>query len=446
MRRFIAWGFVALIAFCGAAAFAGKGAGYIDYEEFVLGNGLRVILSEDKSVPVVAVNIWYHVGSANEEDGRSGFAHLFEHMMFEGSARVANGEHTKLVQNAGGNVNATTNTDRTFYWEVLPSNQLNLALWLEADRMRALAVTNATFENQRSAVKEERLMRVDNQPYGAAFQTLDTLAYDFKPYSHTIIGKMEDLDAAQVEDVQKFFNKFYNPNNAVLAIVGDIDRKKTKKTIEKYFGDIPRGPEVAPISGTEPAHTAERRRTMEDKNATVAGVFINYMAPAHLDKDTPALDMLGNILTEGESSRLYIRMVKEEQVSVAVFGGLDSRKGPSVFRFIAIANVGTDIGDSEEAIYAEIDRIRTEGISQEELDKAKVQFKASFIMGRETVMEKAEGIQHFAFYHPDLSGLNTDLASYMAVTKEDIIRVTNKYLVEENRTVIIANPAARTDS
>jgi predicted Zn-dependent peptidase len=441
MKRFIAWGIVALLALSAYAAYAGKKAGYVEYEEFTLDNGLRVILSEDKSVPIVAVNIWYHVGSAHEEDGRSGFAHLFEHMMFEGSENVAKREHNELIQKAGGNVNATTNEDRTLYWEILPANQLNLALWLEADRMRALAVTSETFENQRSAVKEERLMRIDNQPYGAAFLTVDTLSYDFKPYSHTVIGKMVDLDAAEVGDVQRFFDDYYSPNNSVLVIVGDIDKKKAKKMVEKYFGDIPRGADVTPISGVEPPHTAERRATIEDKNANVPAIFINYMAPPHLDPDTPALELLSNILSDGESSRLHKRLVKEEQVAVAAFGGVDSRKGPSVFRFIAAANVGIDIGESEVLIYEELDRVKAEGISEEELEKAKIQFKSGFIMGRETAMNKAEVIQHYAFYHDDLSGINTDLDNYMAVTREDVVRVAKKYFVEASRTVVIANPA-----
>jgi predicted Zn-dependent peptidase len=365
MKRFVAWGMLVLTMAFAFAVQAGKKAGYIDYEEYRLDNGLRVVLSVDKSVPIVAVNIWYHVGSAHEEDGRSGFAHLFEHMMFEGSENVAKREHSDLIHKAGGNLNATTNEDRTMYYEIVPANQLNMVLWLEADRMRALAVTSETFENQRSAVKEERLMRVDNQPYSAALLTSDTLAYDFKPYSHTVIGKMVDLDAAEVGDVQRFFDNYYSPNNAVLVVVGDIDKKKTKKMIETYFGEIPRGPDVAPISGVEPPHTAERRITLEDKNANVPAVFINYMIPPHLHEDSPALDLLGSILTDGESSRMYIRLVKEEQVAVVVFGGADSRKGPSVFKFVAAANVGLDIGDCEKLIYEELDRLVSEGISAE---------------------------------------------------------------------------------
>lgn len=443
MKRFVAGGIAALVLVWACYGVASRKAGYVEYEQYELDNGLRVILSEDSSVPIVAVNIWYHVGSAHEQPGRSGFAHLFEHMMFEGSENVPKGEHDKLIQRAGGNVNATTNEDRTLYWEVLPANQLNLALWLEADRMRALAVTSETFENQRSAVKEERLMRIDNQPYGPAFLTVDTLAYDFAPYSHTVIGKMVDLDAAHVVDAQNFFKQYYTPNNAVLVIVGDIDKKKTKKMIKEYFDDIPRGADVAPISGVEPPHHEERRVVLEDVNANVPGIFINYMTPDHLDDDTPALDLLGNILTDGESSRLYLRLVKEERTAVVVFGGADSRRGPSVFRFIAIANVGSNIEASETLIYEELDQVKAQGVTEDELAKAKIQFKTNYIMSRETAMDKAEAIQHYAFYHDDLSGLNSDLDRYMAVSADDIQRVANKYFVEENRTVVIAEPASQ---
>ncbi len=444
MKRLIGTGvLVALVVLSALVVLAGKKPGHIEYDDYTLPNGLRVILSEDHSVPIVAINVWYHVGSAHEEDGRSGFEHLFEHMMFQGSENVAKREHSNFVQRAGGNVNGTTNEDRTLYFEVMPSHQLNLGLWLEADRMRSLNVTKENFENQRNAVKEERLMRIDNQPYGAAFLTVDTLAFDYKPYSHTVIGKMVDLDAAQVGDVQKFFDLYYSPDNAVLTLVGDIDRKKTKKMVEKYFGSIPRGQGVEPLTGTEPSHTAERRMTIDDKNANVPAVFINFMTPTHLHADTPALDLLGKILTDGESSRMYRRLVKDEEAAVVVFGGSDSRKGPSVFRFIALSNVGVDIGTCEDLIYEEIKKVRAEGIGGKELEKAKIQFKSDFIQGRQTVMSKAEALQHYAYFHGTLADINSDLAKYMAVTREDIIRVANEYFTKENRTVVIANPASK---
>lgn len=433
---------VAIVSLTVATSDAGKQAGHIDYETYQLDNGLRVILSVDKSVPVVAVNIWYHVGSAYEEEGRSGFAHLFEHMMFEGSENVGKAEHFQYVSRAGGNLNGSTTQDRTNYWEVLPANRLNLALWLEADRMRSLVITDEKFENQRHAVKEERRMRIDNQPYGAAFLTSDTLSYDFKPYKHTVIGRMVDLDAAKTEDVQKFFDLYYSPNNAVLTIVGDIDKKDTKKLIDTYFGDIPRGKEVHPIWKGGNYDKGERHQTIEDKNANVPAIFIAYTVPQHKSEDMPALQLLAKILTDGESSRLHQRLVKQEEVAVGVFGGADGRMGPSLIRLIAASNVGVPIERCEELIDEEVERVKT-GIDEAELEKAKVQFKTDFILGRETVMEKAEALQHYAYFHDNLDEINVDIDNYMSVTVDDIIRVANKYLTRENRTVVIANPAGK---
>lgn len=442
MKRLIAP--VVLIGFMmmpAVLAMAGKKAGVIEYTEHRLNNGLRVILSEDHSVPIVTVDVWYHVGSAYEDEGRSGFAHLFEHMMFQGSDNVGKAEHMKYVARAGGNTNGSTTEDRTNYFEVLPANQLSLGLWLEADRMRSLKVTTENFENQRETVKEERRLRVDNQPYGAAFLTADTLSYDFRPYSHTVIGKMQDLDNAEVGDVQAFFDKYYSPNNAVLVLVGDFDKKKAIKLVEKYFGDIPRGASVTPLSGSEPEHDAERRMTIDDPNANVPAVFMTYTVPSHQHPDTPALELLGKILTDGESSRMYKRLVKEEEAAVIVFGGVDSRMGPGLFRFISAANVGVDIADCERLMLEEIAKLQNGGISESELEKAKVQFKSDVIRGRQTVLRKAEELQHYAYFHDDLSEINSDLDRFMAVTAKDIVRVAKQYFVSNNRTVVIANPA-----
>lgn len=444
MKRALVLGvFVALMASLALVANAGKKAGNIEYKEYELDNGLRVILSVDKSVPIVAVDVWYHVGSGYEEVGRSGFAHLFEHMMFQGSENVDKREHSNFVQRAGGNNNGSTTQDRTNYYEVMPANRLNLALWLEADRMRSLAITVENFENQREVVKEERRQRVDNQPYGAAFLTADTLSYNFKPYRHTVIGKMVDLDAAEVQDVQAFFDNYYSPNNAVLVVVGDIDYKKTMKMVEEYFGNIPRGADVVPLTGVEPPHDGERRKMIDDPNANVPAVFAAYTIPNSVHEDMPALELLGKILTDGEASRMYRRLVKEEEAAVVVFGGVDVRKGPGLFRFITASNVGVDIEKCESLMMEEIEKVKTEGISAAELEKAKVQFKADFVMGRETVLNKAEEIQRYVYFSRDVSEINTDIESYMSVTLEDIIRVANTYLVENNRTVVIAVPASK---
>jgi zinc protease len=444
MKRVLVLGvFIALMASLVLVANAGKKAGVIDYKEYELDNGLRVILSVDKSVPIVAVNVWYHVGSGYEEKGRSGFAHLFEHMMFQGSENVGKTEHMNFVQRAGGNNNGSTTQDRTNYFEVLPANRLNLALWLEADRMRSLAITTENFENQRDVVKEERLQRVDNQPYGAAFLTADTLSYNFKPYRHTVIGKMVDLNAAEVEDVQAFFDKYYNPNNAVLVVVGDIDYKKAMKMVEEYFGDIPRGPDVEPLTGVESPHDGERRKVIEDANANVPAVFAAFTIPNSLHEDMPALELLGKILTDGESSRMYRRLVKEEEAAVVVFGGVDVRKGPGLFRFITASNVGVEIETCESLMFEEIEKVKKEGISAAELEKAKVQFRSDFITGRQTVLNKAEEIQRYVYFSSDLAEINTDIENYMSVTQEDIIRVANTYLIEKNRTVVVAMPTSK---
>jgi len=419
---------------------AGDRPGTIGYEEFTLDNGLRVVMSEDHSVPVVAVDVWYHVGSAYEEPGRSGFAHLFEHMMFEGSENVGPTEHFHYISNAGGRMNGSTTQDRTNYWEVLPANRLNLGLWLEADRMRSLVITEEKFENQRETVKEERRQGIDNQPYGEAFLVSDTLCYDGWPYSHTVIGRMVDLDAAEVGDVQAFFDKYYCPSNAVLVLVGDLDPKKTRKMVEKYFGDIPPGQASAFPAWDEPLNKGERRQVVDSPKANVPAMFIGYVVPPHKNADTPALTLLNNLLVEGESSRLHKRLVKDEEAAFGVFGFMDSRMGDGLFRLIVAANAGVEIGDCEKMIYEEIERVQNEGITKDELEKLKVSFKSDFIEGRQTDLNKAEAIHHYVRFHDDLSEINSDLDKYMAVTADDIQRVAKKYLTQDNRTAVTALP------
>ena len=369
-----------------STGFAGKKAGYIEYEQHTLDNGLRVVLSQDHSVPVVAVDLWYQVGSANEEIGRSGFAHLFEHMMFEGSKNVDKTEHFQHISRAGGKMNGSTTSDRTNYWEILPANRLNLGLWLEADRMRSLVITAEKFENQRETVKEERRQGIDNEPYGAAFLVSDTLCYDGWPYSHTVIGRMDDLDAAEVEDVQRFFDRYYCPTNAVLVIVGDIEPKKAMEMVEEYFGDIPAcSPAERPV-WDEPLFKGERREIVDSPKANVPATFVSYLAPPHAHEDTPALSMLNNLLIDGESSRLHKRLVKDEEVAFGVFGVFDGLIGPGLFRLIVASNVGADINECESLMYEEIERLKTDGVGAEELEKLKINFKTGFISGRQTVI------------------------------------------------------------
>jgi len=416
------------------------GAGEIKYEEHTLDNGLRVVLSEDHSVPVVAVNVWYHVGSANEEKGRSGFAHLFEHMMFEGSANIDKGEHFKHVSEAGGSMNGSTNTDRTNYYETLPSHRLNLGLWLESDRMRSLVITEEKFENQRSTVKEERRQSIDNQPYGEAFLVSDTLGYDGWPYDHTVIGSMDDLDAAHVDDVQKFFNRYYCPANAVLVVVGDIDPKETLKLAKQYFGNIPSGQKSTFPTWEEKLNKGERRKVVDSPKANVPALFATYQIPGHLHADTPALEMLNMILIDGEASRMHQRLVKTEEAAFGAFGFVDGRLGPGQFRLIVASNAGVDIDTCEKLMDEEIQKVIASPVSKAELDRAKTKIKSRFISQRETVMGKAEDIHHYIRFHKDLSEINTDLENFMAVTPQDIQRVAKTYLGTGNRTLVVAAP------
>ncbi len=439
MRRIVAAVF-ALSLSAGAGHADRHRAGEIPWELHTLSNGLRVVISEDHSVPVVAVDVWYHVGSANEEIGRSGFAHLFEHMMFQGSKNVGKTEHFQYVSRAGGRMNGSTTQDRTNYWEILPANRLNLGLWLEADRMRSLVITKEKFENQRETVKEERRQRVDNEAYGAAFLASDTLYYDGWPYGHTVIGRMDDLDAAQVEDVQRFFDRYYCPSNAVLVICGDVKPRHALELAKKYFGDIPAGRPSEPVQFDERFHKGERRQTIDSPKANVPAVFISYLIPPHDSGDTYALELLNSILTDGESSRLHQRLVKDEEAAFAVFGFMDSRIGPGLLRVIAAANAGTDIATCEKLIDEEIERIQNEGVTADELEKARNAFRTSFVESRQTVLNKAEAIHHYLRFHDDLDLLNRDIDNYLAVSAEDIQRVAREYLTRDNRAVVVAQP------
>src|SRR6266699_346684 len=298
------------------AAPATAPAGRIAFEEFTLPNGLRVIYSEDHSTPIVTVDVWYEVGSRNERPGRSGFAHLFEHMMFEGSAHVKKSEHGQLVERAGGNYNGSTAEDRTNFWETVPSNRLNLALWLEADRMRSLAITEENFENQRQAVKEERRLRVDNQPYAGAFSDGLTWPFDSTtcfPYAHTVIGSMADLDAAKLPDVQAFFDTYYAPNNATLVVVGDFAPAELRRLVNQDFAGVPSHAEPEPPRCDATTAKGPARREVHDAQANLDLVMRLYRIPEHRNADTPALEILNIIVGQGESSRLNVSVVRREK-------------------------------------------------------------------------------------------------------------------------------------
>src|SRR5262249_30439140 len=315
-----------------AAAFAQSKLPKVEFTDTTLDNGLRVIIAPEHAAAVIAVSLTYNTGSRNEKQGRTGFAHLFEHMMFEGSANVGKGEHMLLVQNFGGTLNGSTNNDQTNYFEALPKNQLDMALFLESDRMRALNITQANLDNQRNAVQEERRLRVDNQPYGKSGEELEGMAYDSFPYHHSVIGSMDDLNAASLDDVKEFFRIYYAPNNVVLVLAGDLDPKEALVKVKKYFGDIPRQPAPPPVDANEPDHDKERRKTLTDQLARIPQYSAAYNITPGNTPDTYALQVLGLVLSAGRSSRFYQHLVYEKQLAVNVGAGTQSRRGSSLFR------------------------------------------------------------------------------------------------------------------
>jgi zinc protease len=419
--------------------------GDIPFETYQLENGLRVILAPDPASTAVAVNLWYDVGSRHERRGRSGFGHLFEHLMFQGSERVERGQHMQLVERAGGSLNASITEDRTNYFQTLPPDRYNLALWLESDRMRSLQITEENMRREVEVVKEERRLRVDNAPYGTSqLQALYYAPYDVTtcfPYAHSVIGSMEDLNAAQLRDVQEFFDMYYAPNNATLTLAGAFDPAEARALIQQYFGGIPRGSDPPAVECADPFRSLPSRQTVEDTNARLPAFWASYGGVSAGHEDSYALSLLAGILGQGESSRLHLRLVQQEQAAVGAgtFGVF--RRGPGLIVLQAIANQGVETGRLEQLLEEELDRVRREGVSEEELEKAKNRYRAASVMGRQTVMGRAEALQWHNHFLGNPGAIRTEMDRYMAVTRDDIRRVANQYLVSNNRAVVITQPA-----
>jgi zinc protease len=441
-----------LLAGAGAFAFAQSGTAPtkgapkkiapVKFSDTRLDNGLRVIIAEDHYAPVYAIAVSYSVGSKDERQGRTGFAHLFEHMMFKGSENVGAGEHFFLIFNYGGNMNGTTNTDRTVYYEVLPKNQLDLGLFLESDRMRSLAITKENLENQRQAVKEERRLGLDNQPYGYSNDRLNELTYDNFAYHHSVIGSMEDLDAASVEDVQSFFKTYYAPNNAVISIVGDIDSKDTVAKVQKYFGNIPRQEPPKPVDLTEPEMRGERHEAMEDKLARLSQVSINYKIPSATSDDAPALSALASILGGGETSRLYQKLVKEKEVCSAINAGSGARLGPGAFRITCTVRPGKTLQAAESLISEEVSGIIAAPVTEQELTRVKTSARRGAVSVRESALSRALALANNASVYNDPNRINTETDKLVAVSAADVQRVARTYLRNDNKIVMETTPAA----
>jgi predicted Zn-dependent peptidase len=412
----------------------------VKFTDHKLKNGLRVILSEDHSAPTYSISVTYNVGSRDERDGRTGFAHLFEHMMFQGSENVGKGEHFVLIENNGGGLNGSTNSDRTEYHETLPANQLDLGLFLEADRMKSLAITQANLDNQRETVKEERRQRYDNQPYGLTFDTLFETAYDNFAYKHSTIGSMDDLNAATTKDVSQFFKTYYAPNNAVLVLVGDFKSSEALAKVEKYFGGISSQPAPPAPDMSESKQTAERRKTLEDPLAQLTRIDMGWKIPPGNTPDFYAMFVLGEILSTGQSSRFYQTLVRDKQVAVQEGAGPDERRGPSLFVVDLVVTPGKDPKEVEKLVYAELERVKNEGVTDAEIQKVRMEVKRGKVEQLEGTLFRAGQLGANAVFYGDPNVINTGNDKLMAVTKDQIQRAARTYLTDANRTVVTTVP------
>jgi zinc protease len=412
-------------------------------EQYSLGNGLRIVLNPDNAVPVVSLAVYYNVGSRNEREGRTGFAHLFEHMMFQGSENVPKAGHFQHIMKVGGTMNGTTSSERTNYYETLPADQLPMGLWLESDRMRSLAVTQENLDNQREAVKEEKRLRYDNQPYGQIFDLINEMIYKNFANAHSTIGSMDHLDDATVEDVQEFFRIYYAPNNAVLVLSGSFDVAQAKELIETYFGDIPSQPLPPELDVSEPPEVASTYKEWEDKLAPFPAFLIGWKIPQRRTPEFYALYLAGKILYDGDSSRLYQKLVKGEESVIQLFGFTDERRGPSSIFVGAIPKPDRDLSKIRETIMHEIHELATHGPTAEEMEKINNQLVNDSVRTRQSSLGRAQQLAEFALYDGDPTLINKELDDLLAVTADQIQAAAAKYLATENRALLDVVPAGK---
>jgi zinc protease len=412
-----------------------------DYTMATLDNGLQVVLLEDHSTPIVHLAVWYHVGSKDERPGRTGFAHLFEHLMFKGSKNVRSDQHPSWITSIGGQANAFTDEDATVYWQTVPAQYLPLVLWLEADRMASLDVAEQKFLTEREVVKEERRMRFENQPFGRLPEIIYDHAFKRHPYKHQTIGSMADLEAASIDDVRAFHDTYYVPNNATVALVGDFDSREAMALVEQYLGRVPRGEPVPREIPMEPTHTGEEQFTVREAWPLPA-VVVAYHITYDGHPDAYPLHILAKILSDGDSSRIYQSLVYEDQVALAAFGEARLIEHPNLFYAVAIVQPGRDPTGVLRQLQGELDRVKTEGVTAAELTRAKRQFARDYIMGRETVQQKALHLAHAIVIHDDVTTADGEFDLFQNVTVEDVKRVANTYFVDDSRMLLTVLPAA----
>jgi zinc protease len=412
----------------------------LDYSMTTLPNGMNVVLLEDHSTPIVHLQMWYHVGSKNERPGRTGFAHLFEHMMFKGSKNVEPEGHPSYISSVGGQSNAYTNEDATVFWQTVPAHYLPLVLWLEADRLASLRIEERVFKTEREVVKEERRMRIENQPYGRLQEIIAANTFKVHPYKHPVIGSMKDLESASVDDVREFFQTYYVPNNATAVLVGDFDSKEALALVTQYLGRVPKSDRPVPRDiPKEPPQTSERRVTINEEwplPAVVVAHHITYDGHA----DSYPLHVASKILSDGQSSRIYRKLVYEKGIALAAFGGGNIIEDPNLFFAVAIVQPGKTTEEATNALIAELDRLRNEPVSAAELQQAKNQFARDYILGRESVQSKAETLGHAAVIHNDIKTADGEFDIFQKLTTADVQRVARTYFSPENRVVLTILP------
>ena len=412
----------------------------LDYTMTTLPNGMQVVLLEDHSTPIVHLQMWYHVGSKNERPGRTGFAHFFEHMMFKGSKNVEPEGHPSYISSVGGQSNAFTNEDATVFWETVPSRYLPLILWLEADRLGSLRIDEKAFRNEREVVKEERRMRIENQPYGRLQEIIADQAFQVHPYKHPVIGSMKDLDAASVQDVREFFQSYYVPNNATAVLVGDFDTKEAVNLATQYLGRVPKSDKPVPRDiPKEPAQTKEKRVALQE-DWPLPAVVVAHHVTFDGNPDSYPLHVASKVLSDGQSSRIHRKLVYEKGIALAAFGGGNIIEDPNLFFAVAIVQPGHTTEEATTALITELDKLRDAPVSAAELQQAKNQFARDYILGRETNQNKAEVLGHAVVIHNDIKTADAEFDIFQNLTTADVQRAAKTYFTPENRLVLTIMP------
>jgi len=412
----------------------------LTYERIKLPNGLTVLLHQDRSTPIAHVQLWYHVGSRDERAGRTGFAHLFEHMMFKGSKNVEPEQHTSIVSSVGGQANAYTTEDATVYWQTVPSQYLPMVLWMEADRMATLRIDDKTFRNERQVVQEERRMRIENQPYGRLNEILFDQAFSVHPYKHPVIGSMKDLEAATIDDVRDFYRTYYVPANCTIVIAGDFDVEHVRGLVNQYLARVPAADKVVPRDIPKEPIPAKEKRVTVSEPWPLPAVVVAYHITYDGHPDSYPLHIVSKVLSDGQSSRIYKRLVYDTGLALTAFGGGNIIEDPNLFFAVAIVNPGQSPAAAEKALLGELEKLKTEPITERELQRAKNQFARDYILGRESLRDKATHLAHAEVLHSDITTADGEFDIFQKISLADVQRVARTYFTPERRVVLHVMP------